>query len=162
MQSPVPAMSHSLTALSNILAKAQAFEDAKKMKPDVIPNLRLIADMLPFWRQITICCDHAKGAAARLGGLDNPVFEDKEATLADLQDRIAKTLAFIATVPDSAFVGAEDKTITIKAGPREITFVGAQYMASYAVPNFYFHMSVAHCILRANGVDVGKTDFLGA
>ena len=76
MQSPVPTFTHSLTALSKIIAKAQAFEEAKKIKPEVIPQLRLIADMLPFWRQITICCDHAKGASARLSGMENPSFED--------------------------------------------------------------------------------------
>ena len=126
MQSPVPTFTHSLTALSKIIAKAQAFEEAKKMKPEVIPQLRLIADMLPFWRQITICCDHAKGASARLSGMENPSFEDKESTLAELQDRIARTLAFIATVPAAAFEGAETRIITLKAGPRELTFPGAQ------------------------------------
>ncbi len=161
MQSPVPTFTHSLTALSKIIAKAQAFEEAKKMKPEVIPQLRLIADMLPFWRQITICCDHAKGASARLSGMENPSFEDKESTLAELQDRIARTLAFIATVPAAAFEGAETRIITLKAGPRELTFPGAQYLASFAMPNFYFHMTTAHNILRSNGVDIGKTDFLG-
>lgn len=161
MQSPVPTLTHSLTALSKILAKAQEFETAKRIKPEVIPNLRLIADMLPFWRQITICCDHAKGAAARLSGTDNPVFEDRETTLAELQDRIAKTLAFIATVPDAAFDNAENKSITLKAGPRELSFPGDAYLSVYAIPNFYFHMSTAYNILRANGVEIGKTDFLG-
>ncbi len=162
MQSPVPALTHSLTALSKILAKAQAYEEAKKMKPDVIPNLRLIADMLPFWRQITICCDHAKGAAARLSGTDNPSFADEETTLVELQERIAKTLAFIATVPAAAFEGAEDRTISLKAGPRELSFAGGQYLSGFALPNFYFHMSTAYNILRVNGVEIGKTDFLGA
>ncbi len=161
MQSPVPSFTHSLTALSKILTKAQDFEAAKKIRPDVIPNLRLIADMLPFVRQITICCDHAKGAAARLSGTENPVFEDREATLADLQERIAKTLAFIATVPDAAFDNAENRSITLKAGPRELTFPGDAYLTVYAIPNFYFHMSTAYSILRANGVEIGKTDFLG-
>lgn len=161
MQSPVPALTHSLTALSKILTKAQDFETAKKIKPEVIPNLRLIADMLPFWRQVCICCDHAKGSVARLSGGENPVFEDKEATLAELQDRIAKTLAYIASVPASAFEGAEARTITLKAGPRELTFPGIQYYQSYAIPNLYFHMSTAYNILRSNGVEIGKSDFLG-
>ena len=161
MQSPVPTFTHSLTALSKIIAKAQAFEEAKKIKPEVIPQLRLIADMLPFWRQITICCDHAKGASARLSGMVNPSFEDKESTLAELQDRIARTLAFIATVPAAAFEGAETRIITLEAGSRELTFPGAQYLAGFAMPNFYFHMTTAHNILRTNGVDIGKSDFLG-
>lgn len=161
MQSPVPAFTHSLNALAAILAKAQAWEEAKKMKPEVIPNLRLTADMLPFWRQITIACDHAKGATARLSGTENPSFPDEEKTLADLQARIAKTLEFIATVPASAFADADGKTISLKAGPRELTFPAPFYYNSFAVPNFYFHISMAYAILRDNGLDIGKTDFLG-
>lgn len=161
MQSPVPALSHSLTALSRILTKAQDFETAKKLKPEVIPNLRLIADMLPFWRQITICCDHAKGATARLSGTQNPVFDDTETTLAELQARIEKTLAFMASVPAEAFEGAETRTITLKTPTRELNFSGERYYASYALPNFYFHMSTAYNILRGNGLEIGKVDFLG-
>jgi hypothetical protein len=161
MQSPVPAFTHSLNALAAILAKAQAWEEAKKMKPDVIPNLRLAADMLPFWRQIAIACDHAKGATARLSGTENPSFPDEEKTLADLQARIAKTLEFIASVPASAFADAEARTITVKAGPRELTFPAPFYYSSYAIPNFYFHMTTAYAILRSNGLDIGKVDFLG-
>lgn len=162
MQNPVPFFSHSLTALSKILEKAQAFETAKKIKPDVIPQLRLIADMLPLWRQVTIACDHAKGAAARLAGMEVPGFADNETTLAELRDRVAKTLEFLATVPEAAFEGAEARTITVKAGPRELTFPAIQYYHGYAIPNFYFHMSTCYAILRANGVEVGKVDFLGA
>ncbi|MFM2351178.1 MAG: hypothetical protein RIR04_2144 [Pseudomonadota bacterium] len=161
MQSPVPMFVHSLTALSKILDKAEAFAEAKKIKPEVIPQLRLIADMLPFWRQITIACDHAKGAPARLAGMDVPSFADTETTIAELKERIAKTIAFISTIPDAAFDGAEARTITVKAGPRELSFPAPQYLASYAIPNFYFHMSTAYSILRANGVEVGKVDFLG-
>ena len=161
MQSPVPFFVHSLTALSKILDKAEAHAEAKKIKPEVIPQLRLIADMLPFWRQITIATDHAKGAAARLSGVENPSFPDTETTLAELKERIAKTIAFLQTVPDAAFAGAEAKTITVKAGPRELTFPAVQYLNGYAIPNFYFHMTTAHNILRSNGVDIGKVDFLG-
>ena len=161
MQNPVPFFTHSLTALSKILTKAQAFETAKNLKPEVIPNLRLIADMLPLWRQITIACDHAKGASARLAQVENPSFADTETTLAELQDRIAKTLAFIATVPADAFANADGLTIAVKAGPRELTFPAAQYYFGFALPNFYFHMSTAYNILRSNGVEIGKGDFLG-
>lgn len=161
MQSPVPYFSHSLTALSRILTKAEAYAEARKIKPEVIPQLRLFPDMLPFWRQVTIACDHAKGAPARLAGLEVPSFPDTETTLAELQERIAKTLAFLATIPDSAFDGAGARMITVKAGPRELTFPAAQYLHSYAVPNFYFHMSTAYNILRAGGVEIGKVDFLG-
>lgn len=162
MQSPVPFFTHSLTALSKILDKAEAHETAKKIKPEVIPQLRLIADMLPLWRQVTIACDHAKGAPARLAGLDVPSFADTETTLAELRDRIAKTVEFIATIPEAAFEGAEARNITVKAGPRELTFPALQYYHGYAIPNFYFHMTTCYAILRANGVDIGKTDFLGA
>ena len=162
MHSPVPAFTHSLTALSNILTKAQDFETAKKLKPEVIPNLRLIADMLPLTRQITIATDHAKGACARLSGTENPSYADTETTLEELQARIAKTIAFIATIPDASFEGAEDRTITLKAGQRDLSFPAPRYFHSYAMPNFYFHMTTAYNILRSNGVEVGKTDFLGA
>ena len=161
MLSPVPSFAHSLTALSKILDKAEAFAEAKKIKPDVIPQLRLIADMLPFWRQITIACDHAKGACARLSGSDVPAFADTETTLAELKDRVAQTIAFIQTIPDAAFEDAETRTIMVKAGPRELTFSAPQYYGAYAIPNFYFHMTMAYSILRANGVEVGKGDFLG-
>lgn len=161
MQSPVPSFVHSLTALSKILDKAIAFEAAKKIQPQVIPNLRLIADMLPFWRQITIACDHAKGASARLAGVEVPAFADTETTLAELKERIAKTIAFIQTIPASAFEGAEARTITVKAGPRELTFPAPQYYMGYAVPNFFFHMTTAYNILRSQGVEIGKVDFLG-
>lgn len=162
MQNPVPFFTHSLTALAAILAKAEAFADARKIKPDVIPHLRLIADMLPLWRQVTIACDHAKGASARLAGLEVPGFADTETTIAELKDRVARTIAFLATIPADAYGGAEARMITVKAGPRELTFPAPQYYHSYAVPNFYFHMATAYNILRANGVEIGKTDFLGA
>jgi hypothetical protein len=161
MQSPVPFFTHSLTALSAILDKAEAHATAKNIKPEVIPQLRLIADMLPFWRQITIACDHAKGASARLAGQEVPSFADTETTLPELKERIARTIAFIATIPDVAFADAEARSITVKAGPRELTFPALQYYHSYAVPNFYFHAATAYNILRANGVQVGKGDFLG-
>lgn len=161
MLSPVPAFVHSLTAMLKILDKAEAFAEAKKLKPEVIPNLRLIADMLPFTRQITIACDHAKGAPARLSGIEVPSFADTETTVAELKERISKTIAFITTIPDAAFEGAEVRTITFKAGPRELSFPGAFYYASYALPNFYFHLTTAYNILRSNGVEIGKTDFLG-
>jgi len=161
MHAPTSHFIHSLTALSAILGKAEAHAEAKKIKPDVLPQARLIADMFPLWRQVTIVTDHAKGASARLAGLEVPSYPDTETTLAELQARIAKTIAFIQTIPDSAYDGADARTITVKAGPRELTFPALQYLHSYAVPNFYFHMTTTYNILRANGVDVGKVDFLG-
>ena len=161
MQSPVPFFVHSLTAMSKILDKAEAYAEAKKLKPEVLPQLRIIADMFPLARQIMIATDHAKGASARLSGTEVPSFADTETTLAELKERIAKTIAFIQTIPDSAFDGAEGKTITVKAGPRELTFPAVQYLNGYAIPNFYFHLTTAYNILRSNGVEIGKVDFLG-
>ncbi len=161
MHAPTSHFIHSLTALSAILGKAEAHAEAKKIKPDVLPQARLIADMFPLWRQVTIVTDHAKGASARLAGLEVPSYPDTETTLAELQARIAKTIAFLKSIPDSAYEGAEARTITVKAGPRELTFPALQYLHSYAVPNFYVHMTTTYNILRANGVDVGKVDFLG-
>ena len=161
MQNPIPMFVHSLTAMSKILDKAEAFAEAKKLKPEVIPNLRLIADMLPFTRQITIACDHAKGAPARLAGVEVPSFADTETTVAELKERVAKTIAFLGTIPEAAFEGAEARTIVVKAGPRELTFAAPHYLAGYAIPNFYFHLATAYNILRSNGVEIGKVDFLG-
>ncbi len=161
MQTPVPALTHSLKALSAIIAKAEAHCTTKKINPAVLFGDRLYPDMLPFNVQVQIACDHAKGAAARLSGTENPRFEDNAASFADLQDRIARTIAFIEMVPASAFDGAEARTVELKAGPRELSFPGAVYLSSYAIPNFYFHMTTAYNILRHNGVELGKGDFLG-
>jgi len=161
MQNPVPFFIQSLTALSACMAKAESHAEAKKLKPDVIPNLRLVADMFPFARQVMIATDHAKGAPSRLAGLEVPRFEDTETTLAELRARIDKTIAYLKTIPETAFEGAEARTIQIKAGPRELTFPALQYLHGYAIPNFYFHMTTAYNILRINGVDIGKVDFLG-
>lgn len=161
MQSPVPSLVHSLQALSKILDKAEAHAEARKIKPEVIPQLRLIADMLPLWRQVTIACDHAKGASARLAGIEVPSFPDTETTIDELKERIARTIAFITSIPAGAYDDAEGRTIHVRAGQRELTFPAMQYYLGYAIPNFYFHMSTAYAILRANGVDIGKGDFIG-
>jgi uncharacterized protein len=161
MHSPVPHFVQSLNALSAILDKAIAYGQAKNIKPEVIPQLRLVADMLPFWRQITIACDHAKGASARLAGVEVPSFADTETTLEELKDRIARTVAFIQSIPEGAFAGAGDRTISLKVGPRELSFPAAQYLYGFALPNFFFHMTTAYNILRGNGVDLGKRDFIG-
>jgi len=162
MQSPVPALAHSLRALDRILQKAEAHCEARRIDPSVLANDRLAPDMHPFRRQVGMACDHAKFAAARLSGLEAPRFEDTEQTFAELHERIARTLAFIESVPETAFEGSEGKTISLKAGPRELTFPAPVYLASFALPNFYFHMTTAYNILRHNGVELGKSDFMGA
>jgi hypothetical protein len=161
MQNPTPYFTHSLTALSKILTKADDYAELKRIKPEVIPQLRLIADMLPFWRQVTIACDHAKGASARLAGLPVPSFEDTETTIADLIARIQKTVDFMAGIPADAYDAADALDITLRIGGREVTLPALRYYHSYAVPNFYFHMTTAYNILRGNGVDIGKSDFIG-
>ncbi len=162
MQSPVPAFSHSLKSLSNILKKAEAHCEEHKIDPSVMLGSRLYPDMLDVTRNVLIACDTAKGMAARLTETENPSFPDEETTFAELHARIDKTLAFMATVPDAAFEGAEDREVTLQAGPDEFKFDGTGYLWTFATPNFYFHISTVYGILRHNGVVLGKRDYLGA
>ncbi|MDE3240098.1 MAG: DUF1993 domain-containing protein [Paracoccaceae bacterium] len=157
----VPPFTRSLKALDAILTKAEAHCTARKIDPAVMLSMRLFPDMLPFTRQILIACDHAKGASARLAGAEVPSFPDTEVTFADLHARIAKTLDFMGGFKAEDYTGAAERTITVKAGPRELSFRAPVYLSSYAVPNFYFHMTTAYAILRSNGVELGKVDFLG-
>jgi len=108
-----------------------------------------------------IACDTAKGLAARLSQTENPSFEDNEATFAELQARITKTIEFMQSVPEAAFNGAEGRDVIMKFGAQEMTFTGAAYFSGFATPNFFFHMTTAYDILRHNGVELGKWDFLG-
>jgi hypothetical protein len=161
MQTPVPYLIRSLKALSAIIGKAEAHCAARKINPAVLFSDRLYPDMLPFSVQVGIACDHAKGAAARLTGTENPRHEDNAQTFADLQARIDRTIDFIGEVPETAFLGAEHKTIHLKIGPNEMSFPATDYLYGYALPNFYFHMTTAYNILRHNGVELGKGDFMG-
>jgi hypothetical protein len=157
----LPVCTRMLSNLSHILAKAEQFVAAKKIDPAALTTYRLAPDMLPFTRQILIACDAAKIGVARLGGIEAPKFEDNETTLAQLQERIQKTLAFIATVPAAALDGTEDKEITFPAGPGKTrTLSGQDYLTGWILPNMYFHITTAYAILRHNGVDVGKIDYL--
>ena len=117
--------------------------------------------MLPFTRQVQIACDFAKGAAARLGGLDVPSYDDKEVTFAELKQRIEKTLAYIDSVPQDAIEGSETRAITTGSGEKTKHFTGQTYLFHYALPHFYFHATTAYDILRHNGVEVGKKDYIG-
>ena len=134
---------------------------AKKIDPLVLTASRLYPDMLPFMRQVTIACDTAKGAVARLAGVEIPKHEDVEKTLEELKARIAKTVAFVETFKPAQLEGSEEKTIVLKLGSREVTFKGMQYLLGYAHPNFYFHVVTAYDILRHNGVELGKRDYIG-
>jgi hypothetical protein len=158
----VPVFQARLKALSGLLAKAEANAAERKIDPHVFVTGRLAPDMLTLTKQVQIATDHAKGAGARLSGREVPRFEDSETTFAELQARIAKTVDFLATLQPNEFDGAETRQINLKAGPRELSFVGQDYLLNFAMPNFYFHMTTAYAILRHNGVPIGKMDFMGA
>jgi hypothetical protein len=160
-QASVPRFVNILGNLSNILDKAQAYVDAKKLDPATLPTYRLYPDMLPMTTQIQIACDAAKGVVARLAGVEIPAYEDTEKTLSDLKARVAKTVAFIQTVPPEQIDGTEDKEIVIKRGDKETRYKGMQFLLGHALPNFYFHVTTAYNILRHNGVEIGKRDYLG-
>jgi hypothetical protein len=150
-----------LASLDNILDKAVASAEARKFDPQVFLGARLAPDMFPLTRQVQIACDFCKGTMARLGGVENPRMEDTETSFAELKARIAKTRAFVEGVAESGFAGAEDREIAFQAGPNQMQMQGLPYLLGYALPNLYFHMSMAYAILRHNGVDLGKRDFLG-
>ncbi len=160
-QASAPRFVNMLNNLSAILDKAQAHAEARKIDPAVLTACRLYPDMFPFTRQVQTACDTAKGAVARLGGVEVPKHEDSEQTIAELKARIAKTIAFIETVKPAQIEGSEEKAIVLKIGPRELRFTGLQYLLGFALPNFYFHAATAYDILRHNGVELGKRDFIG-
>lgn len=160
-QASVPRFVNILGNLSAILSKAQAHCEARKLADAVLTSYRLFPDMLPLSTQVQIACDTAKGVVARLAGVDIPVFEDKETTLAELQARIARTIAFLQGVTPQQVDGTEDKDIVTKRGDKETHYKGMQFLLGHAVPNFYFHVTTTYNILRHNGVEIGKRDYLG-
>ena len=157
----VPVFKHILTSLSEILDKAAAHAGAKKIEPDALLQARLFPDMFTLRRQVLIACDFAKGTSARLAGVEVPKYDDNEASFAELKARIAKTLAFIETLSAAQIDGSEDRDITVQAGPNTLQFKGLPYLLHYALPNFYFHVVTAYAILRHNGLELGKRDFVG-
>jgi hypothetical protein len=160
-QASVPRFVNILSNLSNILDKAQAHVDAKKLDTATLTTYRLFPDMLPMTKQVQIACDAAKGVVARLAGVDIPAYEDNENTLAELKARIAKTIAFIQTISPEQIDGTEDKEIVIKRGDKETHYKGMQFLLGHAMPNFYFHVATTYNILRHNGIEIGKRDYLG-
>jgi hypothetical protein len=160
-QASVPRFVNILGNLSNILAKAQAYVDAKKLDTATLTTDRLFPDMLPMTTQVQIACDTAKGVVARLAGVEIPAYEDNEKTLDELKARIAKTIVFIQTVTPGQIDGTEDKEIVIKRGDKETHYKGMQFLLGHAIPNFYFHVTTTYNILRHNGVEIGKRDYLG-
>ena len=160
-QASVPVFVRMLTNLSAILDKAQAHAEAKKFDPAVYMNLRLFPDMLPFSKQVQIACDSAKLCCSRITGADAPKFEDNETSIAELKSRISKTIAYIETMTPAMLDGTEAKDVVLKLSGKDVTFKGQQYLLHFAQPNLYFHISTAYNILRHNGVEIGKLDYLG-
>lgn len=161
-QASVPAIVHALGNLVEILKKGEAFAAAKKIDPSVLVNARLAPDMFPLSRQIQIATDVTKGGVARLAGAEIPSYADTESSFAELYERINKTVAFIKGFKPEQIDGSEDKTITLKVGGQDMQFKGQQYLVHFVLPNLYFHVTTAYAILRHNGVDVGKKDYLGS
>ena len=160
-QASVPRLINALNNLSHILDKAQAHIDAKKIDASALIQFRLYPDMLNFTRQVQIASDTAKGVIARLAGVEIPAYEDNEQSIADLKARIAKTIAFIQGFKPEQIDGTEDKDIITKRGDKETHYKGMQFLLGHAIPNVYFHTTTAYAILRHNGVEVGKRDYLG-
>lgn len=158
----VPVFTRMLGHLLQWLDKAEAHAQAKKFDTSVYLAARLAPDMLPFTKQIQIACDAAKFGVARLASVESPKFDDNETSLADLRERIRKTVEFINSVPAAAIDGSEEKDIVVPRRDGNIVLKGEFYLKHYVQPNFYFHVTTAYGLLRHNGVGLGKGDFLGA
>ena len=160
-QASIPVFVRALGNLSVLLDKGAAFAEAKKIDPSVLVNARLAPDMFPLSRQVQIACDGVKGCAARLAGIEVPSHPDTESTFPELQQRIAKTLAFIQNVAREQIDASEERPITLTLRNKDIKFQGQGYLLNFVLPNLFFHETVAYAILRHNGVEIGKMDFLG-
>ena len=157
----VPVFDRYLGNLTHILDKAATYATERKIEDTVLTSMRIYPDMFPLSKQIQIACDFAKGAPARLAGVDNPKYDDVEKTIPDLKARCQKVREFLATLKPEQFAGSESKTITIPIAGTPTDFVGLPYLTSFALPNFYFHATTAYNLLRQAGVPVGKRDFVG-
>ncbi len=157
----VPVFVRGFTNLSAILGKGLASAEAREIDPAVFVSARLAPDMNQFSEQIQIASDNAKRAGARLTGTEAPPWPDDETTFAELQARIAKTIRYLQTLRPDQFEGAETREIVLKFPTRELKFTGRDYLFQFALPNFFFHVTTAYAILRHNGVDIGKWDYLG-
>lgn len=161
-QASVPVFVRQFKALQNIIAKGEAFAAEKGIDPAEIFASRLTPDMLPFPKQIQIASDMAKGGISRLAGVTPPSWADDEADLPALRERLAKTIAYIESIPADQVDGSEERDITLKAGPNEYHFKGQGYLLDFVIPNVFFHVSIAYALLRQKGVEIGKRDYLGA
>lgn len=153
---------HTLGSLSAILEKGVAHATARKFDSSVLVASRLAPDMMPLVKQIQIACDIAKNSAARLAGTEPPRFEDNEKTIEELRARIAKTIDYLKSIPAGALEGSEERDIKVPAGERTLEFKGLAFLQRWAIPNVFFHVTTAYNILRHNGVDIGKRDYLGS
>jgi hypothetical protein len=162
-QASVPVFKQMLGGLSGVLTKAEAHATARKIDPNALLQARLYPDMFALLRQVQVAADFAKSVSARIAGVDVPSFEDNEASFADLQARIAKTLGFVGTLTPAQIDGSEERRIVTQAGtPKEKIFSGQSYLLNYGLPHFFFHTTTAYAILRHNGIEVGKKDFIGS
>jgi hypothetical protein len=161
-QASVPAFLQILGSLTAILDKAAAYAAARKIDPAVLINARLYPDMFPLARQVQLVSDFAKNTTARLAGAEMPKYPDTETTFDELKARLAKTADFIKSFAPAQIDGAEDREISLTVGGQPMTFKGRQYLVHFALPNFYFHATTAYAILRHNGLDIGKRDFMGS
>lgn len=158
----VPVFKQLLNSLDAILTKAEEHAVNKKIEPDALLQARLFPDMFPLLRQVQIACDFARGVSARLAGVEVPKYEDAEKSFADLHGLISKTLAFVDSVTPAQIDGNEDREIVTRPGtPKEKKFTGQSYLLSYGLPQFFFHVTTSYAILRHNGIEVGKRDYMG-
>jgi uncharacterized protein len=160
-ESSIPAFVQVLTALSGCIDKADAYCIAHKIDPSVLVQARLYPTMFAFARQVQIACDFAKNTSGRLAGDELPKFADEEKTFDELKARIAKTIAYVQGLKAASFAGSETRDITFPVAGTPMTMKGAAYLFRFALPNFYFHVTTAYAILRENGIDLGKRDFMG-
>ena len=158
----VPIFVRMLANVSTWLDKAEAHAAAKKFDTSVYLGARLAPDMLPFTKQIQIACDTVKFCVARLAGVDGPKFDDNETTLTELRERINATIAYVKSVPAAQIDGSEEKEITLPRRDGPVIMKGEAYLKHFVLPNFFFHLTTAYALLRHNGVEVGKMDYLGA
>jgi hypothetical protein len=160
-QASVPLFVRMLNNLAAIVDKAAAHAQARKIDPTVLINSRLYPDMFPLARQIQIATDNAKGCAARLAGQDPPRYEDNESTFPELLERIHKTVSFLGTIKPEQIDGSEERDVVLKLRGDAVTHKGLPYLINFVLPNFYFHVTTAYCILRHCGVEIGKKDYTG-
>lgn len=160
-QASIPPIARALNNLGAILAKAEKYAEARKIDPKVLVNARLYPDMYPLSRQVQIATDIAKGAACRLAGQEPPKYEDNESTIAELIARLEKTVALLQTFTPDQIDGSEEREFTLPMRDRALHFKGQPYLTDFVLPNVYFHVTTAYAILRHNGLEIGKQDFIG-